>query len=159
VLVNVKVYAVAFYVGDRGIHKLGPWRSESAEQLRKDENFYKLLADGEYNRWSLLLLEGYMRTSQRFWLDLSPGIILAGLSKSKTVLKIFELVGAALDTPTCKAPPYESCICHLCASPGLRRQLERREFSCLSPARKARNGRTTRPEFLSTATCLVAISS
>lgn len=46
VLVNVKVYAVAFYVGDRGIHKLGPWRRESAEQLKKDENFYKLLADG-----------------------------------------------------------------------------------------------------------------
>jgi hypothetical protein len=47
VLVNVKVYAVAFYVGDRGIHKLGPWRRESAEQLKKDENFYKLLSDGE----------------------------------------------------------------------------------------------------------------
>lgn len=44
---NVKVYAVAFYVGDQGIHKLGPWRHTSADQLKKDENFYKLLADGE----------------------------------------------------------------------------------------------------------------
>ncbi|GAQ88583.1 chalcone isomerase-like protein [Klebsormidium nitens] len=56
VLVNVKVYAVAFYVGDRGIHKLGPWRHTSADQLKKDENFYKLLADGDFAKQLQIVL-------------------------------------------------------------------------------------------------------